>query len=635
MRPRCAILEQSTVAITKPIPFTTRLRQLVLGKPIPTAREQHERLSLFLGLPVFASDALSSAAYATEAIIGILILASAQAMGVQPAITVAVCILYLIVVISYQQTVRAYPGGGGAYIVSKDNLGERAAVVAGSALLIDYVLTVAVSVAAGVAALVSAFPQLHPALIPLNIGFVTLIMWANLRGVRESGMLFALPSYGFVIGMILMIIWGIARVLGSSPPDHTIIAEPGVVSSEAMVPFLFVLLRAFSAGCVALTGVEAISNGVPAFRAPEARNAVLSLRWLAVMMITMFLGTGYLVQYLPQVSLLSTANPDYRTVVSQIATYVFGPASLGFYYIQMATATILILAANTAFADFPRLSSIMARDGYLPRPLARLGDRLVFQNGIVLLGLLAVGLVWYFRGELDLLIPLYAVGVFTAFTLSQTGMVQHWRKVKEPGWRVKTLVNGIGGLSTGVVAVVVLVTKFSEGAWIVLVLLSMTSAGLYAINRRYRTISDQLAPRQHAKSEVGTHTAILLVPRVQRSVLTALEYATSLHTDVRGLHVTLDRKMVPQLRKDWEKFVGDVPLVVIESPYRSLIEPILTYIDEMLAEQPDRTITVIVAEAVATRWYHRLLQENIAQQLKRALGRRRNVVVSNVRYFLR
>lgn len=635
MRPRCAILEQSTVAITKPIPFTTRLRQLVLGKPIPTAREQHERLSLFLGLPVFASDALSSAAYATEAIIGILILASAQAMGVQPAITVAVCILYLIVVISYQQTVRAYPGGGGAYIVSKDNLGERAAVVAGSALLIDYVLTVAVSVAAGVAALVSAFPQLHPALIPLNIGFVTLIMWANLRGVREAGMLFALPSYGFVIGMILMIIWGIARVLGSSPPDHTIIAEPGVVGSEAMVPFLFVLLRAFSAGCVALTGVEAISNGVPAFRAPEARNAVLSLRWLAVMMITMFLGTGYLVQYLPQVSLLSTANPDYRTVVSQIATYVFGPASLGFYYIQMATATILILAANTAFADFPRLSSIMARDGYLPRPLARLGDRLVFQNGIVLLGLLAVGLVWYFRGELDLLIPLYAVGVFTAFTLSQTGMVQHWRKVKEPGWRVKTLVNGIGGLSTGVVAVVVLVTKFSEGAWIVLVLLSMTSAGLYAINRRYRTISDQLAPRQRAKSEVGTHTAILLVPRVQRSVLTALEYATSLHTDVRGLHVTLDRKMVPQLRKDWEKFVGDVPLVVIESPYRSLIEPILTYIDEMLAEQPDRTITVIVAEAVATRWYHRLLQENIAQQLKRALGRRRNVVVSNVRYFLR
>lgn len=556
-------------------------------------------------------------------------------MGLQPGITLAVCILYLIVVTSYQQTVRAYPSGGGAYIVAKDNLGERAAVVAGSALLIDYVLTVAVSVAAGVAALVSAFPQLHPALIPLNIGFVTLIMWANLRGVRESGMLFALPSYGFVLGMIAMILWGTIRVLGSTPPEHTIVAEPGVIGSEALVPFLFVVLRAFSAGCVALTGVEAISNGVPAFRAPEARNAVLSLRWLAVMMITMFLGTGFLVQYLPQISLLSTANSDYRTVVSQIATFVFGPASFGFYYIQMATATILILAANTAFADFPRLSSIMARDAYLPRPLARLGDRLVFQNGIVLLGLLAVALVWYFRGELDLLIPLYAVGVFTAFTLSQTGMVKHWLSLRESGWRIKALVNGIGALSTGVVALVVLVTKFAEGAWIVLVLLSLTSTALYAINRRYRAISQQLTPTRHAKSAIRAHTAILLVPRVHKSVLSALEYAAALHTDVRGLHVTLDRKTVPQLQRDWETYVGDVPLVVIESPYRSLIDPILNYIDQMLEEDPDRTITVVVAEAVATRWYHRLLQENIAQQLKRALGRRRNVVVSNVRYFLR
>ncbi|MCC7434285.1 MAG: APC family permease [Methanoregulaceae archaeon] len=623
------------MALTKPVPPTARLRRLVFGKPIPTAREHHERLSLFLGLPVFASDALSSAAYATEAIVGILILASTQAMGFQPGITLSVCALYLIVVISYQQTVRAYPSGGGAYIVAKDNLGERAAVVAGSALLIDYVLTVAVSVAAGVAALVSAFPTLHPALVPLNIGFVSLIMWANLRGVRESGMLFALPSYGFVLGMIAMIVWGAFRVMGTEPPPHAIVAEPGVIGSEATIPFLFVLLRAFSAGCVALTGVEAISNGVPAFRAPEARNAVLSLRWLAVMMITMFIGTGFLIQYLPSISLLATANPEYRTVVSQIAAFVFGPATVGFYYIQMATATILVLAANTAFADFPRLSSIMARDGYLPRPLARLGDRLVFQNGIVLLGVLAIALVWYFGGELDLLIPLYAVGVFTAFTLSQTGMVAHWRTLREKGWGLKATINGIGGVCTGVVAIVVLVTKFAEGAWIVLVLLSLTSAMLYAINRRYRAVSAQLAPTQGAAAAEHAHTAILLVPRVHRSVLSALEYASLLHTDVRGLHVTLDRKAVPKLREDWEAYAGDVPLVVIESPYRSLIEPILTYIDQMLEEEPDRTITVVVAEAVATRWHHRLLQENIAQQLKRALGRRPNVVVSNVRYFLR
>lgn len=623
------------VSLTKQVPFTHRLRQLLIGKPIPTAREHHERLSLFLGLPVFASDALSSAAYATEAIVAILILASATAMGLQPAITLSVCTLYLIVVISYQQTVRAYPNGGGAYIVAKDNLGEAPARVAGSALLIDYVLTVAVSIAAGVAALVSAFPVLHSALVPLNIGFVCLVMWANLRGVRESGMLFAIPSYGFVLGMIAMIVWGAIRLMGTPMPVQTVTAEPGVIGSEAMVPFVLVVLRAFSAGCVALTGVEAISNGVPAFRAPESRNAVLSLRWLAAMMITMFIGTGFLIQYLPNVSLLAAANPEYRTVVSQIATNVFGAGSFGFYYIQMATAMILILAANTAFADFPRLGSILARDGYLPRPLARLGDRLVFQNGIVLLGALAIALVWYFGGELDLLIPLYAVGVFTAFTLSQTGMVRHWLKCREPGWRLKAAINSVGGLCTGVVALVVLVTKFAEGAWIVLILLTGTSVLLYSIHKRYDSISLQLTPSKVSQEVPQEHTAILLVPRVHRSVLAAVQYAKSLHTDVRGLHVTLDRRSVPKLNADWEAYVGDVPLVVIESPFRSLIDPILTYIDEMLSENPNRTITVIVAETVATRWHHQLLQENIARQLKRALGRRRNVVVANVRYFLK
>ena len=622
------------MAITKSASPLSRLRKILIGKPIPTAREHHERLSLFFGLPIFASDALSSAAYATEAIVSILLLASIGAMGMQPGITLAICILYLIVVISYQQTVRAYPSGGGSYIVAKDNLGERPAVVAASALLIDYVLTVAVSVAAGVAALVSAFPTLHPALIPLNIGFIALIMWANLRGVRESGMMFAFPSYGFVLGMLAMIGWGVFRVWGSPHPVPTVIAEPGVIGSEASFPFLFVLLRSFAAGCVALTGVEAISNGVPAFRKPEAQNAVMSLRWLAAMMIAMFLGTGFLIQYLPQLSLYATANPEYRTVVSQIAAFVFGQNSAGFYFIQMATATILILAANTAFADFPRLGSILARDGYLPRPLARLGDRLVFQNGIVVLGVLAVALVWYFKGALDLLLPLYAVGVFTAFTLSQSGMVRHWFKSREKGWTHKAAVNGLGGLCTGVVAIVILTTKFAEGAWIVLVLMTLTSAGLFAINRRYRSIAQQLKADGTWTAAPTSQTAILLVPRVHRGVLSALDYARSLHSEVRGLHVTLDRKSVPELRREWEAHAGAVPLVVIESPYRSLIEPTLDYIDQMLEEDPARIVTVIVAEAVATKWHHRLLQENVAQQLKRALGKRKNVVVSNVRYFL-
>ncbi|MCW5942342.1 MAG: APC family permease [Fimbriimonadaceae bacterium] len=621
------------MAITKPLSPSQRLRRILLGRPIPTAREHHERLSLFLGLPVFASDALSSAAYATEAIVGILVLAGVAAMAVQPAITLSICALYLIVVVSYQQTVRAYPTGGGSYIVASDNLGRIPSVVAASALLIDYVLTVAVSVAAGVAALVSAFPALHASLIPMNVAFIALIAWANLRGVRESGMLFALPSYGFVVGMLTMIGFGVFRVFGSAPPHQTVVADPGVIGSEAAFPFVLVLLRSFSAGCVALTGVEAISNGVPAFRKPESHHAVLCLRWLAALMIAMFLGTGFLIRYLPTVSLHATANPQYRTVVSQIASFVFGPNSLGFFAIQVATATILILAANTAFADFPRLASILARDGYLPRPLARQGDRLVYQNGILVLAVLAIALVTHFRGELDLLLPLYAVGVFTAFTLSQTGMVRHWLKDRGRGWRGKTVVNGIGGACTGVVALVILVTKFAEGAWIVLVLICLASLGLVGVFRRYRAMADQLTLPGTQDRTVDHQAAILLVPRFNRGILAALRYARALHGEVRGLHVTLDRRAVPTIRKDWEAYAEDTPLVVIDSPYRSLIEPVLEYIDEMREQNPNRLVTVIVPESVPTRWYDRLLQENVAAQLKRALGKRRNVVVSNVRYF--
>lgn len=612
----------------------SKFRRVLLGKPIPTAREHHERLSLFLGLPIFASDALSSAAYATESIVSILILAGIAAVSLQPGITLAICLLYLVVVISYQQTIKAYPSGGGAYLVAADNLGERPAVIAASALLIDYILTVAVSVAAGVAALVSAFPSLHPALMPLNLGFIGLIVWANLRGVRESGMLFALPSYGFVLGMLCMIVWGVVRVWGTSAPAQVVEADVNMIGSETAVPLAFLILRSFSAGCVALTGVEAISNGVQAFRAPEARNAILSLRWLAAMMITMFIGIGFLIQYIPTISLHATANPEYRTAVSQIASFVFGSGSFGFYFIQISTATILILAANTAFAGFPRLASILAVDGYLPRPLSRLGDRLVFQNGIIVLGVLAMILVWYFGGELDLLLPLYAVGVFTAFTLSQSGMVRHWLKESKRGIVQRVGINGLGALATGVVALVILTTKFREGAWIVLVLMTAISVGLLAVHRRYRAIASQLEVGPISVPSPTDQTAILLVPRLHKGLLSALDYAVSLHSDVRALHVTLDRRAVARIRKEWEEHGGSVPLVVIESPYRSLIDPILEYVDQMLEEDPDRVITVIVAEAVATKWHHRLLQENVAQQLKRALGKRKNVVVSNVRYFL-
>lgn len=606
---------------------------MLLGAPIPSSREHHERLSLFLGLPVFASDALSSAAYATEAIISILILFAANAMGLQPGITLAISVLYLVVVISYQQTVFAYPTGGGSYIVAADNLGEKPAVIAASALLIDYILTVSVSIAAGVAALVSAFPGLHSLLVPLCLAFIAIIAWANLRGVRESGMMFALPSYGFVLGMFVMMIFGIVKVMGMAHPAQTVLAEPHAIGSEASFPLIFLVLRSFSAGCVALTGVEAISNGVPAFRAPESKNAAMSLRLLAAMMIAMFLGIGYLVQFLPQISLFATANPHYRTVVSQIAGFVFGPNSFGFFYIQLATAAILILAANTAFADFPRLASILARDGYLPRPLARQGDRLVFQNGIVVLAVCAVALIVYFHGELDLLLPLYAVGVFTAFTISQTGMVRHWLKERGKGFWGRVSINGLGAVCTGLVAIVILTTKFTEGAWIVLVLVTISASVLLGIKRRYQDMARQLSISDEPTKRYS-QTAIVLVPRVHRGILKAVHYGTDLYGEVRGLHVTLDRRNVPELKEAWEKHAGDVPLVIIESPYRSLIDPVLDYIDSVLEEDPNRLVTVIVSEAVSQKWIHRLLQENVAIQLKAALGKRRNVVVANVRYFL-
>lgn len=612
----------------------SRLRRFVLGKPIATAREHQERLSLTLGLPILASDALSSSAYATEAIVTILVLGGTQILGLQPAITIAICLLYLVVVISYQQTVRAYPSGGGSYIVASDNLGEKPAVIAASALLIDYVLTVAVSVAAGVSALISAFPPLHSWMIPLNIWFIAFIAWMNLRGVRESGKLFAFPTYGFVLGMLAMIVFGVAKVLGTELPDQQVVADTGVIGSEFAVPAAFLLMRAFSAGCVALTGVEAISNGVPAFRAPESHNAVLSLRWLAVLMILMFIGTGFLIQYLPQLSLYGAANPEHRTVVSQIAAFIFGQSSFGFYFIQVSTAAILILAANTAFADFPRLGSILARDGYLPRPMARLGDKLVFQNGIIVLAILAIGLVWYFGGELDLLLPLYAVGVFTAFTLSQSGMVKRWRRLREPGWLLKVFVNGFGALCTGVVALVILTTKFAEGAWLVLVLMALASLVLLAINRRYKAMTAQLAPPAKSSPTPVAQTVIILVPRVHNGILAALDYAVSLSKDVRALHMSLDSRSAEQVKNDWNAHAPGIPLIIVDSPFRSLIEPTLEYIDQMVDEDPTTIVTVIVAEAVSTRWYQRLLQENVAQQLKKALGSRRNVVVSNVRYFL-
>ncbi|HLK14410.1 MAG TPA: APC family permease, partial [Fimbriimonadaceae bacterium] len=390
-----------------------RLRATFFGKPIPTSRAHHERLAPVLGLPVFASDALSSVAYATEAILGILVLAGIAALHMQIAISVAIALLIVIIAFSYNQTIHAYPNGGGSYIVASENLGEKAGLLAGAALLIDYILTVSVSVTAGVAAIVSAFPHLHRFLVLMSLACILVIAWLNLRGVRESGRAFAVPVYAFIVGIVGMVVWGLIH-RGLAPVPHPE-ALSDTLGKEMNVSMLYLVLRAFAAGCTALTGVEAVSNGVPAFKPPESRNAATTLRWMTGLLVVMFVGIGLLARTLPSLNLYDSGDPRYRSVVSQIAAATLGgDKSFGFYYVQFATAVILVLAANTSFADFPRLSSLMARDGYLPRSLSRQGDRLVFHNGIVMLACLAGALVWYFKGQLDLLLPLYAVGVFSA-----------------------------------------------------------------------------------------------------------------------------------------------------------------------------------------------------------------------------
>jgi len=611
--------------------FFERLRRALLGAPIATSRAHHERLSPLIGLPVFSSDALSSVAYATEAILLVLVLYSLSSIHYEMPLTIGICILIVIVIISYQQTIKAYPKGGGSYIVSSDNLGETPGLIAAASILVDYVLTVAVSVSAGVAALVSAEPKLHNFLVPMSVGIIVIIAWMNLRGLRESGVVFAIPTYGFIVGMLVLIAVGLFS-MHSWPAPAPPVAED--VGKDLALPFTFVLLRSFAAGCTALTGIEAVSDGVQAFKPPEAKNATKTLRMMGSLLLVMFVGTGYLALRVPHLALLNPSNSSYRTVVSQIAVTVFGDKSIGFYYIQIFTTLILVLAANTAFADFPRLSSFLARDGYMPRPMARQGDRLVFHNGILVLAAAAIALVWKFQGNLDKLLPLYAIGVFTAFTLSQFGMVRHWQKLRTPGWVRSAAVNLVGTIATGIVALVILVTKAPEGAWIVVVLLAILYAGFRAVKTRYISMSKQLALDEVRPDFSPSHRALLLVPRVHKGILKALDYARCIDPKAEAVHITIDERKLTQVQRDWAKFAGGTPLVVLNSSYRSLIEPVLDYVDEVIKADPDQMITVVVAEAVSNRWYQRLLQENVAAQLKHALEQRRNVAVTSVRYFL-
>ncbi len=604
------------------MPVLTTIKRILLGAPIATRHAHHQRLPKFFALPLFASDNISSVAYATEEILLMLILAGSVSTQYGIWVALAVVLLVVIVITSYTRTIYAYPGGGGDYRVANENLAPLFGRVVGAALMVDYTLTVAVSVSSGVLAIVSAWPSLHPYIVYMGVAAVLLLAYVNLRGLRESGAVFSFPTYSFVVLMLLLVGFGMVSSWGAP-------REPEFHEAQQALT-LFLVLRAFAAGCAALTGIEAVANGVPAFKDPAPRNASQTLIILACILVVIFMGVTWLAVHLG-ITPMHTGEPGYRTVVAQVAVAVFGDGFL-FLAIQVATMTILILAANTAFADFPRVCSFMAIDGNLPRQLAVLGDRLVYQNGIILLALASSSLIVFFHGDVHSLVPLYALGVFTAFTLGQAGMVRYQLKNKLPKWGAA--VSFIGMCTTGLVWFVVLITKFIYGAYLVVIALTTLVTIFVLIRRHYDYLARSLNPDPTYHPKAADSAVIVLVPRVHKGILQALEYVKAFSKDVRALHVVINPDNVDAVKREWDEYVGDLPLVILESPYRSLVEPIIEYIDAAIEERPDRMLTVVVPQAVPKHWWQSILHNNSAEPIRRALAARRNVVITNVRYFL-
>ncbi len=603
------------------------LKRLLIGSPLRTAQLAHERLTNPKALAVFSSDALSSVAYATEEILLVLILAGSMALKVSLPIAIGIGILLVIVGFSYRQTIFAYPSGGGSYIVAKENLSVHAGLVAGASLLIDYILTVAVSIASGVAAITSAFPGLQDYRVELCLAAIILVTLANLRGVRESGTIFAVPTYVFVFTVLIMIATGLIRYFTTGlPPAPS--AEVAHSTTETLG--LWLVLRAFASGCTALTGVEAISNGVQAFKEPASRNAAKTLAWMVGLLLTMFIG----ISFLANVVHIHPAHGG-ETVMSQLARVIFGHGWI-YYLVQASTALILLLAANTSYADFPRLASLIARDGFLPRQLANRGDRLVFSNGIVILGVLASLLIVYYGGDTHALIPLYAVGVFLSFTLSQSGMVVHWlrERAHDKHWLSHALVNGIGAILTGVVTLVIGATKFTHGAWIIVLLVPIIMMGFLAVRRHYDAVARSLRLEVPAPLRKPKHTVIVPVAGVNRMVAETIAYAMSISDDVRAVHVSIDEETAEKVKAKWDAWNPGIPLKVLASPFRSVTRPLLNYVDQVERREHDDLVTVLVPEFVPRQWWHHLLHNQSALVLRTALKFRPHTVVVNVPYHL-
>jgi amino acid transporter len=614
----------------------------LFGRPLATADAPHQAIGKAVGLAVFASDALSSTAYATQEILIVLAAAGAAAFSNVIPISVAIVVLLTIVTVSYEQTIHAYPGGGGAYIVARDNLGELPAQTAGAALLTDYILTVAVSVSSGIAQVTSAFPALYPHRVTLAVACVLLIGFINLRGVKESGAVFAVPTYFFVAMMVLTVGVALARrslgTLGTVPDPPQLEAGTGTLT-------LFLLLHAFSNGTTALTGVEAISNGITAFREPRSRNAGITLIWMSVILGTLFLSISYLTVH------VGAVPSEQETVISQLARTAF--ASRGWLYLATIAATtlILIMAANTAFADFPRLGALQAQDGFLPRQLTYRGSRLVFSRGIAVLALIASLLIIAFRASVTKLIPLYAIGVFLSFTLSQAGMTRRWWKVGrlapgqqvhergsvlrfEAGWAGKAAVNGVGSVLTAIVMLVFAVTKFREGAWFIVIIIPTLVAFFFSIHRHYQDLAGRLSLEDYgAPARVQRHRVVLPISGVHRGTVAALRYALALSDDITAVHVSMDAAEAEEVQKKWGYWGNGVRLVILESPYRLLLEPVLDYIKRLADErQPNETITIVVPQFVPKSSWHNLLHAQTAVLLRLALIFRPGIVITNVPY---
>lgn len=619
------------------------LQTMLIGRPLATEDAPHQTIGKIIGLAVFSSDAMSSVAYGPQELMMVLVAAGMGVLHLAFPIVLGIVTLLLILTFSYEQTIHAYPDGGGAYIVARDNLGELPAQIAAAALLTDYILTVAVSISSGVAQIVSAYPSLFVYRVEIAVGMILLVMVINLRGVKESGITFAIPTYFFLILMFATVIIGFVRLFSGTLGA---VVNPPALERDVLQPLtLFLILRAFANGTTSLTGVEAISNGITAFKEPRAKNAGTTLLWMAGILGSLLLGITYLSVHIGAVPV------EGETIISQLARTVYDSRGLLYLLTISATTVILMMAANTAFADFPRLSALVAADGFLPRQLSARGSRLVFSSGIVLLSVVASLLVIGFRASVSGLIPLYAIGVFLSFSLSQSGMSHRWWKSGhlkpdeemieqgsvlhfDKGWLHKMIINGVGAFSTAVVMIIFAVTKFKDGAWVVILLTPALVAFFFSIHRHYKNLADQLSLENHKrKPHILRNRVIMPVSGVHSGTLDALRFARTLSDDVTAVHISVDAKETAKLEEKWEKWGEEYRLVVLKSPYRIFLEPLLEYIDKLAAVAgPGEIITIVVPQFIPRHWWATFLHTRTAEALRKALLHRDNIVITEVPY---